>query len=205
MMPSEADCRALKEQLSSFVDGELRASERISVERHLASCATCSSRVADLRAGSGLLRIGLEMRADEVDWRDFTKGVMARIAPAPVPLAERWRVSLRELFTYRRGMLGAGLATAAVAVLVLAPLVLSQPAPNGYARATMAVQSVSTNPDAHVAPVVMAGENGNSIIWLVNHKHVLEGNTLPEDSDEVDSGTGRPLKVDPERKHGGEL
>jgi len=203
MMPSGADCRALKEQLSSFVDGELRASERISVERHLASCSTCSSRVADLRAGSGLLRIGLEMRADEVDWRDFTKGVMARIAPAPVPLAERWLVSLRELFTYRRGMLGAALAVG-VAVIAIAPLLLRRSAPTGYALATMAVQSVSTNPDAHVAPVVMAGENGNAIIWLVNHKHVLEGITLPEDSDAVDNA-GRPLKVDPERKHGGEL
>jgi len=50
----------------------------------------------------------------------------------------------------------------------------------------------------------MAGENGNAIIWLVNHKHVLEGITLPEDSDAVDNA-GRPLKVDPERKHGGEL
>src|SRR5215510_6445652 len=105
MMPSAAKCRDLREQLSAFVDGELRMSERISLEQHLASCFNCSSRVADLRAGSGLLRIGLDMRTDEVDWRDFTKGVMARIAPAPVPFAERWRVSLRELFTYRRGML----------------------------------------------------------------------------------------------------
>ena len=204
MTPSPAKCRALREQLSSFVDGELRTSERLSLEQHLASCATCSSRVADLRAGAGLLRIGLEMRADEVDWRDFTRGVMARIAPVPVPFAERWRVSLRELFTYRRGMLGAALAVG-VAIIALAPVLLRQPTPNGYASQTMAVQSVSTNPAAHVAPVVMAGEHGNAIIWLVNHKHVLEGNTLPEESDEVDNGKGLPLKGNQERKQGGEL
>jgi len=204
-MPAAANCRVFGEKLSSFVDGELPASERISVERHLASCATCSSRVADLRAGSGLLRIGLEMRADEVDWRDFTKGVMARIASEPVPFAERWRVSLRELFTYRRGMLATALA-AGVAIIALAPVLLRSPAgPNGYARQTMAVQSVSTNPDAHVAPVVMAGADGNAIIWLVSHKHVLEGKAPSGESDEVDNGTGRPLKVDPERKQGGEL
>ena len=204
MMPSAADCRALREQLSAFVDGELPASQRISVERHLASCATCSGRVADLRAGSGLLRIGLELRADEVDWRDFTKGVMARIAPAPVLFAERWRVSLRELFTYRRGTLATALA-AGVAIIALAPVLLRSPAPNGYARQTMAVQSVSTNPDAHVAPVVMAGEHGNAIIWLVSHKHVLEGKAPYEQSDGVDNETGRPLKVDQERKKEGEL
>jgi len=144
------------------------------------------------------------MRADEVDWRDFTKGVMARIAPAPVPLAERWLVSLRELFTYRRGMLGAALAVG-VAVIAIAPLLLRRSAPTGYALATMAVQSVSTNPDAHVAPVVMAGVDGNAIIWLVSHKHVLDGKAPSEEPDEVDNGTGRPLKVDPERKQGGEL
>lgn len=203
MMPPAADCRALREQLSAFVDGELPASQRISVERHLSSCPTCSSRVADLRAGAGLLRIGLELRADEVDWRDFTKGVMARIAPAPVPFGERWRVSLRELFAYRRGML-AGLAVG-VAIIALAPVLLRSPAANGYARQTMAVQSVSTNPDAHVAPVVMGGEHGNAIIWLVSHKHVLEGKAPSEESDAVDDGTGRPLKVDQERKKEGEL
>ncbi len=204
MMPSTPKCRDLREQLSSFVDGELRTSERISLEQHLASCANCSSTVADLRAGSGLLRIGLEMRADEVDWPDFTKGVMARIRPAPVPFAERWRVSLRELFTYRRGVLGAALAVG-VAIIALAPVLLRRPTPNGYASQTMVVQSVSTNPDAHVAPVVMPGEHGNSIIWLVSHKHVLEGNPLPKESDEVDNGTGLPMKVKQERKQGGEL
>src|SRR5262249_24133979 len=204
-MPATANCRVFGEKLSSFVDGELPASERISVERHLASCATCSSRVADLRAGSGLLRIGLEMRADEVDWRDFTKGGLARTVPAPGPFAERWRVCLRELFPYRRGMLATALA-AGVAIIALAPLLLRSPAaPNDYARQTMAVQSVSINPDAHVAPVVMAGADGNAIIWLVSHKHVLEGKAPSGESDEVDNGTGRPLKVDPERKQGGEL
>ena len=206
MAPSPV-CRVLKTQLSSFVDGELRSSERIPLEEHLASCTDCAGRVADLRAESALVRVAMELRADEVDWRDFTKGVMSRIAPERVPFAERWRVSLRELFTYRRGVMVSALA-AAVAIIALAPVLLGGPAQDGYAREKLAVQSVSTSPDAHVAPVLMSGEHGNTIVWLVNHKHVIEGKAPPENSsDEVDSESAPQdlNRMNQERKRGGEL
>lgn len=197
-------CRDLSPQLSAFVDGELRSSERIPVEEHLASCDICAGQVADLRAQSGLIRLGLELRADEVDWREFTKSVMARVTPARLPWAERWRVVAAEIFTYRRGALAA--VAVAAALVVLAPVLLGRRATDGYGGEKLAVRSVSTNPDAHVAPVVMAGEHGNAIIWLVSHKHVLEGKPAPDVAQEkVDGGAGVPLKVNQERKRGGEL
>jgi hypothetical protein len=74
----------------------------------------------------------------------------------------------------------------------------------------MAVQAVSTDPEAHVAPVVMSGERGNAIIWLVSHKHVMEG-TQPAAEFQLDDlgKEARPeqpkAKINQERPHGGEL
>jgi hypothetical protein len=124
----------------------------------------------------------MELLADEADLRDFSSKVMARIAPERAPWLERWKVSLRELFTYRRGAM-LSLAGAAAAIAAVTPLLLRSAAPEGYASARMAVQAVSTSPDAHVAPVVMSGDRGDAIIWLVSHKHVLDGQgDLPADA-----------------------
>ncbi len=197
-------------KLSPFIDGELRPAERAQVEAHLASCTQCTGRAADLRAESALIRVGMELLADEADLRDFSKNVMARIAPERAPLLEGWKVSLRELFAYRRGMM-ISLAGAAAAIVALTPLLLSSRAPEGYASEKMAVQAVSTLPDAHVAPVVMSGDRGDAIIWLVNHKHVLDGEAAAP-ADAAPDGVkaeGRPeqpaVKMNQERPRGGEL
>ncbi len=208
-MPVDSACEKFIPKLSPFMDGELPPAERVRLEAHLVSCTQCTGRAADLRAESALMRLGMELLADEADLRDFSKNVMARIAPEPVPLRERWRVSLRELFTYRRGMM-VSLAGAAVALVALAPVLLRSGAPEGYASEKMAVQAVSTDPDAHVAPVVMSGDSGNAIIWLVSHKHVLEGRAAPEspESEALDSEAHPEqlkTKMNQERPRGGEL
>jgi len=202
-------CRTFISKLSPFIDGELRAAERVQVESHLAGCADCTRLVAGLRAESALIRDGLELLAADADLRDFSASVMARIAPARPPLFERWGVSLRELFTYRRGMM-VSLAGAAAAMLVFASVLLRSGTPDGYASATMAVQAVSTDPEAHVAPVVMSGEKGNAIIWLVSHKHVIEdtepgqGNQVEDVGKEARPDQGK-TKMNQDRPRGGEL
>ena len=204
-MMRNASCRELGPQLSSFVDGELRSSERTVVEEHLASCSSCAGQVSDLRAQSSLVRLAMEMQTDEVDWRAFTKEVMARVGPARVPWAERLNVAVRELFTYRRGAM-MGVAAAAAALIVSLPLWMSRTASDGYAGERMALHSVSTNPAAHVAPVVMAGERGDAIVWLVSHRHVLEGEPEADVGEEQPNDeAGAPVKMNQERKHGGEL
>jgi anti-sigma factor RsiW len=209
-MPLNPVCESFIPKLSPLMDSELPAAERVQVESHVASCSECAARAADFRAESALVRLGMELLADEADFRDFSKNVMARIAPEPVPLRERWRVSLSELFTYRRGMM-VSFAGAAAALLALAPMLLRSGVPEGYASERMAVQAVSTNPDAHVAPVVMSGDRGNAIIWLVSHKHVLEGKPAPLENSQADAqdteAHPEPLntKMNQERPRGGEL
>jgi anti-sigma factor RsiW len=202
-------CQTFISKLSPFVDGELRAAERVQVESHLAGCAECTRIAASLRAESALIRDGLELLTDEVDLRDFSKNVMARIAQSRPPLLERWGVSLRELFTYRRGMM-VSLVGASAAMMVFAVVLLRSGTPDGYASERMAVQAVSTDPEAHVAPVVMSGERGNAIIWLVSHKHVIEGAQSGQDFQPEDLGAeARPdqpkTKMNQERPRGGEL
>lgn len=217
IMPRSSSCEAFIPKLSPFIDGELSRRERVGVEKHLATCSTCVARAADLRAESALIRVGMEMLTDEVDFRDFSQRVMARLTPERPPLLERWKLSLGELLTYRRPVMisigAAGMAAAVVLVSLLTP----SNAREGYASPRMAVQAVSTDPEAHVAPVVMKSEGGDAIIWLVNHRHVLEQSSGPgEDvqTEELDmeAKPGKQLpppkakpKLNQERPRGGEL
>jgi anti-sigma factor RsiW len=206
------DCQSWFPSLSAFIDGELAPARRVQIERHLASCPDCVARVSDLRATSGLVRIGMEMRADEADFSDFFEKVVAKIEPDRVPLWERWKLSLSELFAYHRGAMISSLVTAAVAVLIAVPIALRSRPPIGYASAQLTVQRVSTEPEAHVAPVVMKGDKGNTIIWTVNHRHTLDSAAQPSPANEnpnqnLDSQP-EPIQKQPlkqQRPRGGEL
>jgi len=199
--------------LSPFIDGELPPASRIELERHLAHCTVCRAWVGDLRAQSGLVRVGFEMLADEPNFDHFFEKVMARVTPEQVSLWERWRLSLSELFAYHRTAMVSSLVTASVALLIGTSLVFSTTRmPDGYASALWSVRKVTTVPEAHVAPVVMPADRGNTIVWLVNHRHVLDsaagegsrGVATPEGLDSGTSSTEKlPLKQ--ERPHGGEL
>src|SRR5262249_4703229 len=105
-------CQTFIPMLSPFVDGELPPQERVTVERHLNVCRDCTARAADLRAESGLIRHGLDLAADEVDFKDFAQKVMARLTPYKPPLWERLRVSLSEMFLYQRRTMVTSLVTA---------------------------------------------------------------------------------------------
>ena len=166
-MAENPACKEYWERLSPYADGELAPSERAVVERHLGNCKDCTTRVADLRAESGLLRLGLEMRADQVDWSGFSQKVMARVSPKPLPFWEGFRLSWRERFEHQRLALFGSLAAVAAAALVVLQLVLRPPVPEGYAAPRMAVKSVAVDSAAHVAPVVMENDSGDAIIWLV--------------------------------------
>ncbi|HZI02628.1 MAG TPA: zf-HC2 domain-containing protein, partial [Archangium sp.] len=132
-MAGNPACERFIPLLSPYIDGELAPTERVNVERHLSACKACTGRTADLRAESGLLRVGLDMAVDEVDFKDFAQKVMARVTPERPPLLERWRLSLSELFLYHRTAMVSSLATAAVLALVVVPLVMNQDdAPMGY-------------------------------------------------------------------------
>jgi anti-sigma factor RsiW len=184
-MAGNPACERFVPLLSPYIDGELTPTERVNVERHLSACKECTGRTADLRAESGLLRVGLEMAVDEVDFKDFAQKVMARVTPEKPPLLERLRLSLSEMFLYQRTAMLSSLATAAVLMLVAVPLLLRDSAPVGYAAERMTVQSVRTYDEARVAPVVMEADNGSTIIWLVDQDTHTNGATPAPGGDEL--------------------
>ena len=180
--------------LSPYIDGELSPSERVTVERHLSACRDCTARAADLRAESGLIRLGMEMLTDEADFKDFAQKVMARVTPERPPLFERMRLSLSETFMYQRGILMSSMATAAVIMLIAVPLILRDGTPVGYAADRMTVETVKTEAP-HVAPVVMETEGGDAVIWLVDERPAAE-----KDGEESDE-----LGVEKKKPEGGDL
>ena len=186
-MAGNPACTRYVPLLSPYIDGELAPAERVTVERHLAACRDCTGRTADLRAESGLVRVGLEMAADEVDFKDFAQKVMARVTPERPPLLERLRLSVSEMMRYQRTAFLSSLATAAVVLLVAVPLLTRDSAPVGYAAEHMTVQAVRTHGAARVAPVVMEAEDGNAIIWLVDEQKVRASDASGDASDESQS------------------
>lgn len=189
-MAGNPACLTFIPMLSAFVDGELAPNDRVNVERHLAACRDCTGRAADIRATSGLVRIGLDMAADDVDFKEFTNNVLARLTPHKPPLLERLRLSLSETFQHQRGPMIASFATIAAVLAIVATLTLREGTPLGYASEQMAVQSVETGDDGTVAPVVMTTENGSAIIWMVEHADLdqpsLTGGDDEDDDDEDD-------------------
>lgn len=155
--------------LSPYVDGELSPSERQQVEQHLQHNAESAALVADLRAGSALVRVALDMEADDVDWKAFNADVLAKVAPGKLPLGARLKLLFEELLTYRRApMLGYGLAAAA-ALLVVVPVALRSGGqiPDGYAGLRVEVQTVSVDEPSRLQPVISETEQGDAVIWFV--------------------------------------
>jgi anti-sigma factor RsiW len=210
-MAGNPACTRYVPLLSPYIDGELAPAERVTVERHLAACRDCTGRTADLRAESGLVRVGLEMAADEVDFKDFAQKVMARVTPERPPLLERLRLSVSEMMRYQRTAFVSSLATAAVVLLVAIPLLARDSAPVGYAAEHMTVQAVRASGGARVAPVVMEAEDGNAIIWLVDEQKVKAGGGAASEesqSDELEMDGELPAlqpRPKPQPQQGGEL
>lgn len=167
-MPMNPACQSLLASLSPYIDGELAPPERQVVERHLSACPDCTMRVADLRAESGLIRIGLEFAADDVDFRDFAQNVMARITPERPPVLERVKMWFSETLLYQRGTMITAMATAAIVLAVAVPVALQTRTPVGYAGERMMVEGVRADPGAQVAPVVYETETGDAIIWMLD-------------------------------------
>jgi hypothetical protein len=154
--------------LSPYVDGELTPEERLQVEQHLANNPESAALVADLRAGDALMRHALELAGEDVDWKGFTDGVMGQLTPEKLPLLERLKLSLSEMFTWQRGPLIAGMVGATAAIAIAIPLTMKLATPDGYGGAKVLVQNVDVDSDSQgVKPVVMQTEGGDAVIWVV--------------------------------------
>ena len=191
-------CTSVQE-LSAHLDGELSPGARVAVEAALASCLACSARLAELRALGVLLRRRFEAHAEATDMSGFAASVLSRLQPYRPPLGERLSVAWEEWRTHRPGAVFGGLGLTAAAVLAV--LLLPQaPRPEAVAdtgRLHPTVETVSTDEQSHIAPVVLKTEGGDAIIWLVDHP----------DRPSLSLGTDAsvPEVTPPARPKGGEL
>jgi anti-sigma factor RsiW len=80
-------CSRMETRLLAYVDGRLKESERLDVEKHLASCAACKLRVTEFRAVNSLLDELPQIEPSEA----FDLRVHALVAAEP---AKRSRWSL---------------------------------------------------------------------------------------------------------------
>ena len=95
-------------------EGELEAAERAGLAGHLAGCAACQARLADLSALEGLVGEGLAREAARRDFSGFADQVMARV--------ERRRAGPLRSFIRRHRALAVGTAlapTLAAAALIV--------------------------------------------------------------------------------------
>jgi anti-sigma factor RsiW len=199
-------CGEFVSHLSPYVDGEVPPRVRVQVERHLTHCPDCTGRVADFRAEAGLVRHGLELLTDEADFTGFAQKVMAQVTPQRPPFWERLRIIVGETWRYQRAALGSGLALAAALLLAL-PLGLSARHAMQAIPAHLSVHSVTVDPGAHVAPVVLTNDQtGDAIIWLVDHDHhAIEGKPPGGDEHPGDEDATSPGHLPREIPSGGDL
>ena len=73
-------CSRMEKQILPYVDGRLKESEKLSVEKHLAECAACRMRVNEFRAVSSLIDELPQIEPSEA----FDLRVHARVAAEPV-------------------------------------------------------------------------------------------------------------------------
>ena len=204
-MGNNQACQTFLPMISAFIDTELTPSERAGLERHLSACPACTLRAADLRAESALVRVGLDILADEADFKDFSQKVLARVTPERPSLWERLSVWLSETFTYQRGTLATVAATAAVVLAVAVPLSLSRRVPLGYAQERLEVQAVSVDESQklEVRPVVLETDTGDAIIFLSEPE---EKKPTPIHDEAHEEGALEPAAPASEKRpNGGEL
>src|SRR5215472_9314886 len=79
-------CKNNESRILAYIDGRLKESERVEMEKHLASCAACSVQVNEFRAISDLLgELPMVEPSPEFDVR-----VLARVAAEPVKKLTWW-------------------------------------------------------------------------------------------------------------------
>src|SRR5580693_61074 len=73
-------CRRMEKRILAYVDGRLKESERLEVEKHLSACGACRLRVNEFRAVTSLLEEVPQIEPSSA----FDVRVRARVAAEPV-------------------------------------------------------------------------------------------------------------------------
>jgi anti-sigma factor RsiW len=178
--------------LSAYVDGELTADERETVERALAADPRVREIERSLRGLGPAMRVLSEAEVEKADFSGLADRVMARVSRRSGVLAR-----LREAVRGPWLPVGGLVALAAAAFFAFRPVA---PAPS---VAGVDVSSVTADSQPELRPVVLKTDTGDAIIWLVE-KPDAAGNhratPLPPDK----PGVQQPVPPQ-QRKTAGEL
>jgi anti-sigma factor RsiW len=179
--------------LSAYVDGELPASDRETVERALAADPRLRDIERSMRGLGATVRALSEAEVARADFAGLADRVLGRVSRRP-GLLDRLRETLRTPWVPIGGLV----AVAAAAFFVFRP---AEPSPSA---AGVIVQSASADAPAQLQPVVHRTESGDAIIWLVEHPDA-SGNhraaPLPPDK----PGVQAPVPAQQQRPRAGEL
>jgi len=181
--------------LSAYVDGELTAAERETVERALSADPRMREIERSMRGLGSAVRALAEVEMAKADLSGVADRVMARVSRRPGVLDR-----LRD--AWRRPWLPVGglVALAAAAFFAFRPAA----PPAAGEGVGVVVSSVTADSEPGLRPVVLKTENGDAIIWLVD-KPDASGNhratPLPADK----PGVQAPVPPQQQRRTAGEL
>jgi anti-sigma factor RsiW len=179
--------------LSAYVDGELTAAERETVERALAADPRVREIERSLRGLGPAMRVLSEAEVEKADFSGLANRVMARVSRRSGVLAR-----LREAVRGPWLPVGGLVALAAAAFFAFRPVT---PPPSAAGVDVSSLTVVESSPE--LRPVVLKTDTGDAIIWLVE-KPDAAGNhratPLPPDK----PGVQQPVPPQ-QRKTAGEL
>jgi anti-sigma factor RsiW len=178
--------------LSAYLDGELTAAERETVERALAADPRVREIEQSMRGLGSAVRALSEAEVARADFSGLADRVLGRVPRRPVLLG-RFREAWRRPWLPIGGL---------VAVAAAAFLVLKQAEPVA-AAAGVVVQSATADTPAQLQPVVLKTESGDAIIWLVEHPDA-SGNHRPTALPPDKPGVQAPVPAQ-QRPRAGEL
>jgi anti-sigma factor RsiW len=180
--------------LSAYVDGELTAAERETVERALAADPRLRELERSMRGLGSAVRALSEAEVTKADFSGLADRVMARVASRPGVLDR-----IRQAWARPWLPVGGLVAVAAAAFFAFRP-----PAPTGPTEAGVVVQSATADSSPNqLQPVVLKTETGDAIIWLVDTPDA-SGNHRPTALPPDKPGVQAPVPAQ-QRPRAGEL
>ena len=179
--------------LARYLDDELGRRKRARLEAHMAHCPRCRAQLEALRLQGDVLRQEIDSAATAADFSGFEDRVLEGVRTRPaLPVGARSWMWLREVLVHYRTVWITSLATAAVLLAVLIPLMTTGPAeapampePGKQPAVTPAPRVAGSDVDNQViidameyagqrSMVFTVSKNNTTVIWLYDFDRAEE-------------------------------
>lgn len=179
--------------LTRYLDDELGRRKRARLDAHMARCPRCRAQLEALRLHGDVLRQEIGAAAAAADFSGFEDRVIEGVRTRPaLPLGERGWMWLREVLVHYRTVWITSLATAAVLLAVLIPLLTTGPAgapaapePGKQPAVTPAPRVAGADVDNQViidameyagqrSTIFTVSKNNTTVIWLYDFDRAEE-------------------------------